>query len=500
MTSNQALVHRSSRSLALGALLLVAGLSPCAAAAEPVQWLGGPWPLDASPARNPDVDVRGVHVHIVYRVRSGGIGHITGASNGMPTTELVIPGSLGTAAVTRGWNLPRVAVDDAGAGHVVWGPLSTEELEGSWYARIDADGVPIVETRQLTGRWIEDVDVATAGDEVHVLVNAIGDAPGVYDWSGSVDEGPTVELQVSPVGSFRELSLHRHDDGLSAIGRFTKVERVDLELGQGWGAVEHHDDPAPPITSIGYPRLVRGAVETWAAIAWIDATPVSVVTQQDLGPWTTLSPDPPFDPADADGGSPAVAVARDVAGHVAVAWLAATGDRLRVAVVDPAWAEPVALPGTEAATSFEICPDGDAFRVVYATEDGTLYTGRFGVPAPPMGEDDETDGGTASDSGEDASTSSGGSQGDTGASGEPWDEPTGTSGEATDDAVQLVPGGWSAPRPAATGCTCRSDPREGGAAGLGLACLLLGLRSARAGRGGRRALGRRPMAKPGASP
>jgi hypothetical protein len=483
MIPNPALDRRSPRSLALGALLLVGGLSPWAAAAEPVQWLAGPSVLDASPARNPDVDARDGQVHIVYRVRSGGIGHVTGTSMGILTSELVIPGSLETAAVTRGWNLPRVAVDDAGAGHVVWGPLSTQALKGTWYARIDADGVPIVETRRLTERWIEDVDVATVGDEVHVLVNAIGDTPGVYDWSGSVDEGPTAELQVSAVGSFRELSLHRHEGGLSAIGRFTRVERVDLPLGQGWGAIEHHDDPEPPITSIGYPRLVQGAAQTWAAIAWIDATPVSVMTQQDLGPWTTLSPDPPFDPADADGGSPSVAVARDAEGRVAVAWLAATGDRLQVAVVDPAGVEPVALPGTEDATSFEICPDGEGFRAVYATDDGTLHTGRFGVPAPDPGPDDDGDDGDDGDeptdpTGDASSDGDTESDGDAGSDGAVLDD-TGTTGDLDDDTVTLVPGGWSSPRSTA-GCSCRNDAdgRAGGPT-LAWALLLLGLRRSR---------------------
>jgi MYXO-CTERM domain-containing protein len=474
MTRFPRCLRRSSRSWSFGAFALVAGLGPCAAAAEPVQWLAGPWALDASPARNPDVDARDGQIHIVYRVRDGGIGHITGASMGMPTTELVIPGSVATAAVTRAWNFPRVAVDDAGAGHVVWGPLSSEPLKGSWYARIDADGVPVIEGRQLTGRWVEDVDVATVDGQVHVLVNAIGDAPGLYDWTGAVETGPTAEVQVSAAGSFRELSLHRHEEGLSAIGRFTQVERVDLGLGQGWGAVEHHDDPSAPITSIGYPRLVQGSAETWAAIAWIDATPTSVVVQQDLGPWTTLSADPPFDPADADGGSPSVSVARDREGRIAVAWLAEAGDRLHVALAAPAWSEPIALPDTADVTSFEICPEGDGFRVVVATDDGTLLTGRFGVPAPAPGDDETGDDGGDDPEPEGDDSSGAGSDGEASSTGEDLGD-TSTSGDLDGDAVGLVTG-WSSPRPAA-GCSCHTDPhdRTGWLPLAGLLLLPLGL-------------------------
>ena len=372
-------------------------LASYAHAAPSARWVAGPWVLENVPgARNPWVDQHHGQVHIVYRVRDGGIGHLTGPGNGTPTAPMVLPGSVPTAAVARPWNMPVVAVDAQGNGHVAWGPQSGASQTGVWYARVAPDG-STVGAQKLTAYWSEDIAIAILDDRVHVLTNAVGDTPGVFDFAASTTTAGWTETQAWPYGNFDEISVSVAPwRGLAVLGRLDVPKRIDLTIAgntETWGGFANHDNPPQPVTSIGKPRIAfDGSRELWAAVGWVDQTPsVVVVTDAGNAGWTTLSSSALFDPSDADGGGPSVGLAINDDGHRAVAWLAAEGPRLVVAIEAGGWGHPVALPGTEDATTFALCADGADFRVVFANSDGTLHTGRVSGADPVEPNDAGTD-------------------------------------------------------------------------------------------------------------
>jgi hypothetical protein len=349
-------------------------------------WAEPPALLAASPARNPAL----AGTHVVYRVRAGGIGHLVLADE----AELVIPGSIETAAVTRAWNRPAVAVDAKHRAHVVWGPPSPEPLHGTFYARIEANGTA-GPTRAITSRWVEDVDIAVRDDVVHVLVNAIGDAPAVVHLRGPVDDGPSEEVVVADAATFREPTLRASASGLVAVGRFTSIQIASSD-GTAWTMPTAVAIPELPITSVGHPQRDDGTA-LWGAVAWTDATPVSVVARRDGAPWAQVSLDAPFDPEEADGGSPELALAVTADGDVHLAWLGADAPRLRVWSDDGA---PIAIADTDDATSFDVVADGDALRAVWADDDGRLWSGRLVRDASPDGGTAGTSAGSGTDTGE----------------------------------------------------------------------------------------------------
>lgn len=451
-------------------------------AAEPA-WIEGPEPVPgAAPARNPALALGGGRVHAVYRQRAGGLGHMVAGTGDPFTAAAPVPGA--EAAASHGdKNYPALAVDEGGAAHLAWAPLSAPG-NGARYLRVSPDGAPIGVALEISARWIESLAVGVAADEVHVVATAIKQdgepdaADGVFDHRAPVGGGAWTEIEAWPYPNLVELALSpTARGGLALIARWDVIKRLDLAQGQ-WGAFQNVAVPAG-MTSVGRPQLAHAAAPNlWAAIGWVDAVPTAVVARAGgpKQPWTTLASGDLFDPDAADGG-PAVALALGPDDSRALAWLAADAPRLRLSLGAGDWGAPVALPGTDDATSFALVREGDALRVVFARADGTLMSGRVGL-APPAGEttggtgEGSSGGSTGQDTGS-GDTSSTGTAPTTGA-------PSGASthAEGTDSAgvetgtasSDTAAGG--APR---GGCGCRGD----GSAWSALALLMLGRRGRR---------------------
>jgi MYXO-CTERM domain-containing protein len=418
------------------ALLSTCLLSAALLAGEPLGWISAPTPVPGAPAaRNPALASGGGVVHAVFRVRSGGLGSMTTSAGGDFTKTALLPGSM-PAASQNNKNYPALAAGPAGSGHVVWGPPSAPG-NGAYYQRIGPDGVPVAGVTKLSDRWIESISAVVADDELHVLLTAIkkeGEPDGndgVFHVHASLANGPFITDEAWQFPNFIEhAAAPAPGGGLALVGRWDVIKRIDL-VGGTWSGFANVTIP-PGTTSVGRPRLeFAGDTPLWALIGWVDTTPstIEVRTGGPKAPWTTLPDGDLFDPVSADG-EPAVALVAGPAGERLVAWLAAGGPRLRVSFGVDEWGPAIAMPGTEDATSFALIRDGEHYLVVLADSDGTLLSGRLGLPAAPDGTtgDDSTTGDLTTGAPDDPTT------GGATTTGEP-DPTTGDVAPTTDDAT-----------------------------------------------------------------
>lgn len=433
--------------------MLVSVLTALALQTADPTWIEGPTPVPgAAPARNPALALGGGRTHAIYRQRSGGLGHMV-AGTDQPFAAAAALAGADAAAGQGGKNYPALAVDAAGAAHLVWAPGSAPG-NGAYYLRVGPDGAALGAAVKLTTRWVESLAVGVAGDQVHVLLTAIKQdgepdgADGIFDHHGPAGGGPLTEVEAWPFPNLVELALSPAPaEGLALIARWDVIKRLDLAQGQ-WGGFQNVAVPAGT-SSVGRPQLAHaGALTLWAAIGWVDAVPTSVVVRAGgpKQPWTTLAAGDLFDPEAADG-EPAVALAVGPDDARALAWLAADPPRLRVSLGTGDWGPPIALPGTDDATSFALAQEQGGLRVVFARADGTLMSGRVGLAPPPA--DTSGDASTG-----DASTGADSTGADTTAAASTGVDASGSTGGTTDLAPPPVDPA-AADHPASDGCGCR---------------------------------------------
>jgi|GEM_PF-5009418 len=371
-------------STALAVALASMAISPAALAQKVPQWVAGPTVLPGtSKARNPDVAFSGGVVHIVYRIRAGGIGHVSGIP-GQPASSEVVLGMSNGAAVSGNKNYPAVDVDGQGRAHVVWAPPSAKG-NGAYYARVDAAGAQIGASQKVSTRWIEYVAMEVIGGGVHMIMTAIADAndpnpdaaDGLYDVHGATSGGALTETEAWQFPNFAEPDVAEAPwMGLAVLARWDVLKRRDLQANGTWNNFSNESLP-PNTSSVGRPYLLyQGNTPLWSVVGWSGAAPTNVyVTEGNDNVWTKISNGVVYDPASADGEPRAYMGVNDL-GHRAVAWLSAQTPRLRFAIGEGTWGTEQALPGTDTATTFAMTGETDGFRVVFADDTGTLYVGR----------------------------------------------------------------------------------------------------------------------------
>jgi hypothetical protein len=327
---------------------------------------------------------------LVYRVKTGGIGLIAGLQSGAPSPELLFPGSKTTAAAKGEKNYPAIAVDEQARAHVAWAPPSAPQ-NGVYYARVSPSGNLLGSVAKASDKWVEYLSIQVREQRVHLLTTAIRSvtepesADGVFHLQAACDGGAFSETEAWFAPIFFELYATESPTGLAVIGRDTNVRRIDwLAANKQWKPRTTHAIPSAA-DSIGRPAIAfDGAQPLWATIGWSKSPnwhPSGVwVTEGNDQAWQALAKDDVFAPGEPDGTATAAVTVNG--GVRAVDWLSANAPRLRLAIATHAWGKPSALSGTEKATSFALTPEGNALRIVFATEDGTLHSGLAGSASP----------------------------------------------------------------------------------------------------------------------
>jgi hypothetical protein len=158
---------------------------------------------------------------------------------------------------------PRIAIDDQGQAHIVWGLMdqNQEGLQlGVYYARLDSDGNLLEDSveiahRQPSDKWFMAINVAVRGEEVHLIWVCGEQAQRCQTWS---ENGGGTWLPYQRV--FKELIGLSGWDALVVDGADNLVWLTVLRYPQGMysSAWEENSWTDPPLIASTDPYMKLG--------------------------------------------------------------------------------------------------------------------------------------------------------------------------------------------------------------------------------------------------